>query len=121
MYQNPYAKYKTASTVTMTPLEILIALYDKCIIECKKAAEFMDRGQYVKSSESIRRVERIVDELRYALDMKYDLSRNLRDLYVYYRTTLVNATRNKDSAAILYLVPHFEGLKDSFSRISSLV
>jgi flagellin-specific chaperone FliS len=81
----------------------------------------MNRGQYIKSSESIRKVERIVDELRYALDMKYDVAKNLRDLYVYYRTTLVNATRNKDSAAILRLVPHFEGLKDSFQKVAALI
>ncbi|MDR0944005.1 MAG: flagellar export chaperone FliS [Ruminococcus sp.] len=118
---NPYVKYKAAAAVTMTPLEILVALYDKCVIECKKAAEYMETGRFIKANDSIRRVETIVDELRYALDMKYELSANLRDLYVYYRTTLVNANRTKDVTAIRSLIPHFETLKESFQQIQSAV
>jgi flagellar protein FliS len=118
---NPYVKYKTAAAVTMTPLELLVALFDKCVIESKKAAEYMETGRFIKANDSIRRVETIVDELRYALDMKYELSANLRDLYVYYRTTLVAANRNKDAAAIRSLIPHFEGLKESFQKIQMAV
>jgi flagellar protein FliS len=121
MNPNPYLKYKTAAAVTMTPLELLVALYDKCVIECKKAAEYMETGRYIKANDSIRRVETIVDELRYALDMKYELSANLRDLYVFYRTTLVAANRNTDAKAIRSLAPNFEGLKASFQKIQTAV
>jgi flagellar protein FliS len=118
---NPYVKYKATAAVTMTPLEILVALYDKCVIECKKAAEYMETGRYIKANDSIRRVETICDELRFALDMKYELSEGLRDLYVYYRTTLVSANRNKDVTSIRSLVPHFEGLRDAFQQIQTMV
>ncbi|MDR0975035.1 MAG: flagellar protein FliS [Ruminococcus sp.] len=124
MNPNPYAmykNYKAASTVSMTPLEILIALYDKCVVECAKGAEYMDRGQYIKASESIRKVERIVDELRFALDMKYEIAHNLRDLYAYYRTTLIDATRNKDSASVRYLIHHFQTLKETFQKVGAMV
>jgi flagellar protein FliS len=121
MTANPYVKYKAAASVTMTPLEILVALYDKCIIECKKAVDHMETGRFVKANESLKRVENIVDELRFSLDMKYEVSQNLRDLYVFYRQTLITANYKKDSKAIRALIPQFSELKDTFSQVQTLL
>jgi flagellar protein FliS len=104
----------------MTPMELLLALYEKCILECRKAVEYMDTGRFVKANESVRRVEKIVDELRFALDMKYEISQNLRELYIYYRQTLVSANYKKDSKMISALIPQFEELKDAFSQVQNL-
>jgi flagellar protein FliS len=121
MAANPYMKYKTAASVTMTPLEILVALYDKCIIECKKAVESMESGNYIKANESLKRVENIVNELRFSLDMKYEISQSLRDLYVFYRQALINANYKKDVTVIRKLIPQFQGLKDTFSQVQALL
>jgi flagellar protein FliS len=105
----------------MTPLEILVALYDKCIIECKKAVDHMETGRFVKANESLKRVENIVDELRFSLDMKYEVSQNLRDLYIFYRQTLITANYKKDAKAVRSLIPQFSELKDTFSQVQSLL
>jgi flagellar protein FliS len=114
---NPYANYKTAASNTLTPLELLLALYDKCILECRKAVEFIEAGKFVRAGTSLKRAEAIVDELRYALDMKYEVSKSLRELYFYYRQTLITANFKKDASMIRAVIPHFEELKDAFSQI----
>jgi flagellar protein FliS len=121
MTANPYVKYKTAASVTMTPLEILVALFDKCIIECKKAVDYMETGRFVKANESLKRVQNIVDELRFSLDMKYEVSQNLRELYVFYRQALISANYKKDPSIVQALIPQFQELKDTFSQIQTLL
>jgi flagellar protein FliS len=121
MTANPYVKYKTAASVTMTPLEILVALFDKCIIECKKAVDYMENGYFVKANESLKRVQNIVDELRFSLDMKYEVSQNLRELYVFYRQALISANYKKDPAIVQVLIPQFQELKDTFSQVQTLL
>ncbi|MDR0946533.1 MAG: flagellar export chaperone FliS [Ruminococcus sp.] len=112
---NPYMKYKAAAAATMTPVELLLALYDKCILECRKAVDFIENENYIRANASIKRVEDIVDELRFCLDMKYEMSQNLKELYIYYKNVLIKANRRKDTALIESLIPHFTELREAFA------
>jgi flagellar protein FliS len=120
MASNPYMQYKKAASVTMTPIELLIALYDKCIIETRKAIEFIGQGNYIKAGGSINHVERIIDEFRFALDMKYDISRYLKELYVWMKQVLINSNLKKDTKALEELIPFFTELRDTFAEASKL-
>jgi flagellar protein FliS len=120
MAANPYMQYKQAASVTMTPIELLIALYDKCIVETRKAIEFIGQGNFIKAGNSINHVERIVDEFRYALNMKYDISQNLKQLYVWMKQVLINSNLKKDTKALEELIPFFTELRDTFAEASKI-
>jgi flagellar protein FliS len=113
-------QYKKAASVTMTPIELLIALYDKCIVETRKAIEFIGQGNYIKAGNSINRVERIIDEFRFALDMKYDISKYLKELYVWMKQVLINSNIKKDTNALEELIPFFTELRDTFAEASKI-
>jgi flagellar protein FliS len=120
MATNPYMQYKKAASVTMTPIELLIALYDKCIVETRKAIEYIGQGNYIKAGGSINHVERIIDEFRFALNMKYEISKSLKELYVWMKQVLITSNIKKDTKALEELIPFFTELRDSFAEASKI-
>ena len=63
MMQNPYQKYMNQVVTTMTPAQLLIALYDKAITELNKAILYIEDKNIPKAHNSIVRVSEIVDAL----------------------------------------------------------
>ena len=118
MQYNPYQKYMQQSVSTMTPAQMLIALYDKAVTELKKAMIYIDEKNYAGANKSITRVEDIVDMLDSNLKVKYEISNNLAAIYDYLRRSLVQANIKKDKELIESLIPFFEELRDAYKEIS---
>lgn len=118
MMQNPYQKYMNHVVTTMTPAQLLIALYDKAITELNKAILYIEDKNIPKAHNSIVRVSEIVDALDASLKEKYEISDNLAALYEFFREQLVQANIKKDPEILKSLIPFFQDLHDSFEEAS---
>lgn len=118
MQYNPYQKYMQQSVSTMTPAQMLIALYDKAVTELKKSIIYIDEKDYSAVNKSISKVEDIVDMLDSNLKVKYEISNNLAAIYDYLRRSLVQANIKKDKELVESLIPFFEELRDAYKEIS---
>lgn len=118
MQYNPYQKYMQQSVSTMTPAQMLIALYDKAVTELKKSIIYIDEKDYSAVNKSISKVEDIVDMLDSNLKVKYEISNNLAAIYDYLRRSLVQANIKKDKELVESLIPFFEELRDAYREIS---
>lgn len=118
MMQNPYQKYMNQVVTTMTPAQLLIALYDKAITELNKAILYIEDKNIPKAHNSIVRVSEIVDALDASLKEKYEISDNLAALYEFFREQLVQANIKKDPEILKALIPFFQDLHDSFEEAS---
>lgn len=111
---NPYQKYMQQSVTTMTPAQLLIALYDKAITEINKAIIFIEDKDIPKAHNSIMRASDIVDALDAHLKVKYEISDNLAALYQYFREQLVQANVKKDPKILKELLPMITEIRDAF-------
>lgn len=118
---NPYQKYMQQSVSTMTPAQLLIALYDKAITEINKAIIFIEEKDIPKAHNSIMRVSDIVDALDAHLKVKYEISDNLAQLYQYFREQLMEANVKKDAEILKNVLPMITELRDAFFEISKTV
>ena len=117
--QNPYQKYMQQTVNTMTPGQIVVALYDKAITELNKAIYFIEEEPSVpKAHNSITRVSDIVDTLDAHLKEKYEISKSLAAMYQYFRENLVRANVKKDAEILKTLLPFFQELRDAFAEAS---
>ncbi len=117
--QNPYQKYMQQTVTTMTPGQIVVALYDKAITELNKAIYFIEEEPSVpKAHNSIIRVADIVDTLDAHLKEKYEISQNLAAMYQYFRENLIQANIKKDAETLRMLLPFFQELRDAFAQAS---
>jgi len=117
--QNPYQKYMQQSVSTMTPGQMVVALYDKAITELNKAIYFIEEEPSIpKAHNSITRVADIVDTLDAHLKEKYEISKNLAAMYQYFRENLIQANIKKDAEILKMLLPFFKELRDAFAQAS---
>ncbi len=117
--QNPYQKYMQQSVSTMTPGQMVVALYDKAITELNKAIYFIEEEPSIpKAHNSITRVADIVDTLDAHLKEKYEISKNLAAMYQYFRENLIRANVKKDAEILRTLLPFFQELRDAFAQAS---
>lgn len=95
MTYNALNQYKQNTVFTATPEELTLMLYDGAI-------KFMNIGKYniennniAKSHEALMRAQDIIIELNSSLNMEYEVSTNLRDLYEFIMDKLIDANIHK--------------------------
>lgn len=109
-------QYQQSSVFTATPEELTLMLYNGCIKAIRFAEISVDEKNYEKANYYICKAEAIIRELRNTLDMKYEISENLYNLYTYFLNRLIEANVKKDNT-ILEEVLHFvEEIRDTWSQ-----
>lgn len=93
---NPYAKYKEQSVNTATPEELTLMLYDGCIKFINIAKIAIEEKDFQSAHKNIIKAEDILTEFIITLNMDYEISKNLKELYVFYYNLLVEANLKKD-------------------------
>lgn len=118
---NPYQRYMEQSVTTMTPAQLLIALYDKAIVEVNKAICFIEDKDIPGAHNSITRTLDIIDTLDANLKVKYEISDNLAALYGYFRERLLEANIKKDKEILKEVLPMITEIRNAFFEISKTV
>ena len=118
MQANPYQQFMQQSVSTMTPVQLLVALFDKSEQELKKAVYFIENKDIENANKSIIKVQDIVSLLDGSLKMKYQISDNLAALYAYFKEQLITANVKKNAEILKELIPFFSELKETFGEIS---
>ena len=109
-------QYQHSSVFTATPEELTLMLYNGCIKAIRLAEVTVEEKNYEKANYYICKAEAIIRELRNTLDMKYEISENLYNLYTYFLNRLIEANVKKDKT-ILEEVLHFvEEIRDTWSQ-----
>lgn len=112
---NPYQQFMQQNVSTMTPVQLLIALYDKAEQELKKSIFYIENKDIQGANTSLLKVQQIVAMLDGSLKMKYEVSEGLTKIYAFLQERLVQANIHKDSEVVREILPFFSELKESFT------
>lgn len=93
-------KYKENSITSATPEELTLMLYDGAIKFMNIAKFSIEKKEMEKAHNSLLRAQDIINELNHSLDMKYEISNELRDLYDFILINLVDGNLKKDKKPI---------------------
>ena len=116
---NAYSAYKKQSLTTLTPMEIVVKLYDEAERQMNRAIFYIGEKNYESSNNCLKKTQDIVNALRSVLDMDIPISKNLDSLYEFFNRQLIEANVKKDDEIIKELLPMFADLKDAFSQIAN--
>ena len=117
--QNPYAKYKEQSVMTMTQGDMLKLLYSEIISRLNKAVICIEEKDIAGRNENLKRA--IITHLNTTLDTQYEVSKGLSSLYEYFSYSIVQANINNDAEQINEILPMVEELKDAFVQADKQV
>ena len=120
MAANAYSEYKKQSLQTLTPMEIVVKLYDEAEKQMNIAIIAIDEKNYATANKSLQKTQDIVNALRSVLDMKIPMSKDLDALYDFFNRQLVTANMKKDTGMIRELLPMFADLRDAFAQVAAM-
>lgn len=98
-YSN-YSKYLETEVLSADPLKLVCMLYRAAIEATGAARRHLKDRQIRERSRQIMRALEILRELTRSLDPQYEISRPLRDLYVYMQTRLLEANARQSEAPL---------------------
>ncbi|HPD01284.1 MAG TPA: flagellar export chaperone FliS [Acetivibrio sp.] len=113
---NAYNQYKENSVHTATPEEQTLMLYNGLVKYLMQAQMAVNGNKIEKAGTCIIKAQDIISEFRSTLDMKYDISHQLEQLYDYMYRRLVDANIKKDIGIIEEILGFAKELRDTWEK-----
>lgn len=115
-----YQHYKEQTVNTMTPGEMLNLLYDELLKRLTRAELALEKEDYELFEQSVQRAVDIVTYLKDTLNYNYEISAELRRMYVFflYEFSRIRAGRNSD--VIEEVRPLIIDLREAFKEAQRL-
>jgi len=113
-------QYTELSGMTATPGELLIMLFNAEIKNIKKAILSIQSGNIVNSHNALKKSQDIITELITSLDDKYEISKELKPLYLFIKRELITANLKKDAERLEKLLPIVTELRDTWKEANML-
>lgn len=117
---NAYSAYKKQSISTLTPMEIVVKLYDEAEKQINIAIVSIDGKNYETANKCLQKSQDIVNALRSVLDMSIPISTQLDALYDFFNRQLISANVKKDTEILKELLPMLAELRDAFAQVASM-
>jgi flagellar protein FliS len=111
-----YGQYRQVQVSTASPGKLILLLYQGAIRAMKQAVDLIDKKDYEGKGNALIKAQDIIMELNLALDMNVggEISRSLRQLYLYIYKRLVNANLDLNKDYILESIKIMTGLLDAW-------
>jgi flagellar protein FliS len=110
MLQNAAQTYQTNQVTTATPAELTLMLYNGAIKFIKQAKASLEERNFVKTHESLLKVQHIIYELMSSLKKDYPIAYQFDRMYDYMLRRTVEANMRKD----MEILVEVEGLLVEF-------
>jgi len=113
-----FQKYKEQSIYSMSPVELLLLLYNEAIKQLKKAEYALEDEDYGVFDNSINRVVDIVRYLNSILNMDVPISQEFRRIYesLFFVLSQIKAGRQRKKDSIAELIRLFSEFHDGFEE-----
>ena len=119
--QNPYAKYKQQSVMTITQGDMINLLYDEIINRLNKGLLGLEVRDFEASNTHFKKAQAIISHLESTLDGQYPVSQNLSSLYEYFNYQIVQANIKKNPDPVREVLPMIMELKEAFAQADKQV
>lgn len=101
MLANNYQVYQQNAVLTASPQELTLMLYNGAIKFCNLGKEMIETKNVEKANYYILRAQDIMNELQITLDDSYSIAKEIRPLYEYISSLLIEANISKDDKKLL--------------------
>ncbi|MCL2034617.1 MAG: flagellar export chaperone FliS [Oscillospiraceae bacterium] len=117
---NPYQQYKEQSLTTLSPGELLIKLYEEAIKQMSLAKIKIKQNDLSGANTALAKSQTIISTLADSLDMRYPISKELREMYIFIAQYLTQANVKKDIKMIDDCIPLVRDMRDAFEQAGKL-
>jgi flagellar protein FliS len=115
------ALYLKMQVNTASPGDLILMLYNGCIKFMKQGLEAIKRRDFEVKNENIKKAQDIIDELVIALNMKYDIAKQLASLYDFINRQLVEANVKLNEQSLEVAIDMITELRDTWAEANKMV
>ncbi len=98
--------------------ELVVVIYEVALASIKEGRDALEAGAIADARHEIDRAKSMIQELMYALDMHYNISTYLRQLYIFGYRELCQGIANRDPERFDHTTNILEGLLQSFKEVA---
>lgn len=113
---NGYNQYVSNSINTATPEELTLMLYNGLVKFIMQAQSAVIDKNIEKANEAIKRAQAILMEFRSTLNMNYEVSTHLENIYEYMHRQLLQANIKKDKEILEEVLGYAKELRDTWGQ-----
>jgi flagellar protein FliS len=116
------SRYVTDSVETMSPARLLVALYDRLVLDLERAEAAIERTDVSGAHTALVHAQDIVNELYATLDTNvWAAGAQLASVYEYVLQQLVAANVHKDATVVAECRTIIEPLADAWRQAAGVV
>ncbi len=112
-----YEKYKVQEITTADPMALIVMLYSGCIKQLKLARMAIAEKKYEDANTSLKKAQDIIAELMISLDFKYDVSKELMEIYTFIHSEIISINVAKDADRIEPVIKLLSGLREAWVKV----
>jgi flagellar protein FliS len=116
MYTNPYELYKQQDLDTCNKQELVGKLYNEGSVSLKRAIAAIHQKKFDVANENIKKAEVIVSTLKKSLDMQFEISHQLCQIYNYMLKRMVEGNMKKDVTILEEISGMLSDFRDVWSE-----
>ncbi len=117
---NPYEQYKINSINTMTKGELLLMIFDELIKKLNYSIVLIENKDFDQSKIYLDKSKKIINYLIATLDEQYEITSNLRELYMFFIKELIKAAGYNDHKYINEIMPMIKDLRDTWAEADKI-
>jgi flagellar secretion chaperone FliS len=117
---NLYQQYKSQTLETLTKGEIVVKLFEEASKQISMSIFFTNNNNSFKAYNCIAKAQKIIKTLDFSLDMKYAISIELSEMYLFLHAKLGEAIAKNDLALMKELLSLVDDLKVTFRQAEKL-
>ena len=114
----PQDAYRQQDVLTANPIDVIVMLYDALKKNILVGRKKIVKNDVQSAHDHLMKAQQIVVELVNSLDMNYEISANLLDIYEFMLRTLEEANMKKDDKVLEPLLEIVGELREAWNEIS---
>lgn len=120
MTNNAASAYQNSAIQTASPAELTLMLYEGAIKFCNIALMALEKKDYSKVNENLKKAQRIITEFRVTLDHKYPVWEDFDRVYDYIYRRLVEGNIRKDKEIIEDALKYIREMRDTWKEVMKI-
>ena len=117
---NPYEQYKKTSINTMTKGELLLLLFDEAIKKLNCSKILMENNDFEQAEVHLTKCRKIFNHLIVSLDDKYELSKELSEMYQFFNGEIIKASSTKNVKNIDEILPMVKDMRNTWAEADKI-
>jgi flagellar protein FliS len=112
--------YQRNAIMTASPAELTLMLYDGTIKFCNLAMTALEKNDYEKRNENLKKAQAIIMELRTTLDHKYPVWEDFERVYEFIYDQMRDANMHNDVESLERALKYTREMRDTWKEVMRL-